>query len=194
MQPEIEMAILARFAAAVAALMLLLATLVASPAFAADPVNATGEPALVAQAAPRANNLPPADPAAPSAPSTTSGDEPQPHITYKTPYEFWLTGLTIGLGFIFVGLFCWLSTRKLADETVMQYFVLLCVIFASLFLIVAGYTEKQTAPVFGLLGSIIGYIFGKATSAPPPAEGAHAAQAAADPANAARPQVHGAER
>ena len=32
------------------------------------------------------------------------------------------------------------------------------------FLIVAGYTEKQIAPVIGLLGTIAGYLLGKSSS------------------------------
>ena len=72
--------------------------------------------------------------------------------------------MTMALGFIFIGLFCWVFWKKGADETFLRYFVILTVIFAALFLIVAGYSEKQTAPVFGLLGTIAGYIFGRVTS------------------------------
>ncbi|MBY5546711.1 hypothetical protein HFO61_07685 [Rhizobium leguminosarum] len=43
-------------------------------------------------------------------------------------------------------------------------FLLLTVIFAALFLIVAGYSDDQTAPVFSLLGAIIGYLFGRTPS------------------------------
>jgi hypothetical protein len=44
-------------------------------------------------------------------------------------------------------------------------FLILVVVFASLFLIVAGYTDTQTAPVFSLLGTIVGYIFGRSATA-----------------------------
>lgn len=37
------------------------------------------------------------------------------------------------------------------------------VIVAGLFLIAGGYAQTQTAPMFGLLGAIAGYLFGAGT-------------------------------
>lgn len=56
-------------------------------------------------------------------------------------------------------------------------FMMITIIFAALFLIPAGYSSQQAAPVYGLLGSIAGYLFGK-SSGPTrgrgrPAQGAH---------------------
>ncbi len=38
------------------------------------------------------------------------------------------------------------------------------VIVGSLFLVVAGYDDKQIAPVMGLLGTVVGYLLGKTSS------------------------------
>jgi len=91
-----------------------------------------------------------------------STQQRQVTATYKTFYEFWLTLLTIMLlavMAIVLTAMCW-NGRSPGPEF-FRTFVILVVIFAALFLIVAGYTDTQTAPVFSILGSIIGYIFGR---------------------------------
>lgn len=99
----------------------------------------------------------------------------QAHITYKTPYEFHLTTATVALGVLMAGLICVLSLRGVVHTEVLRTFLLVMIIFSALFLIVAGYSEKQTAPVFGLLGTILGYMFGRAvgpeqSTTPPPSQ------------------------
>src|SRR6266850_2732173 len=42
----------------------------------------------------------------------------------------------------------------------LRAFALVLIIVAAVFLIVAGYTEQQIAPVMGLLGTIAGYLLG----------------------------------
>jgi hypothetical protein len=37
------------------------------------------------------------------------------------------------------------------------------VIIAGLVLMTSGYTDQQVAPMFGLLGTIVGYILGRST-------------------------------
>ncbi|WP_143164210.1 hypothetical protein [Hymenobacter daecheongensis] len=41
------------------------------------------------------------------------------------------------------------------------------VIFSGLFLVAAGYDDRTIAPVFGLLGATLGYIFGKSETNKP---------------------------
>lgn len=43
---------------------------------------------------------------------------------------------------------------------ILRAFALTLIIVAAVFLIVAGYTEQQIAPVMGLLGTIAGYLLG----------------------------------
>lgn len=112
---------------------------------------------------PRLNNPPP-----PANPPPRQWQEGQPvptgdgataYVTYKTPFEYHLTWLTVALGVSFVLMFCFIHWRTPIDHFA-RHFIILTVVFSALFLIVAGYNEKQTAPVFGLLGTIVGYMFG----------------------------------
>jgi hypothetical protein len=87
-------------------------------------------------------------------------------ITYKTPYEFFLCLLTLALAVFMASLLCAISWRSGLTEEFIRSFIVLVVVFAALFLIVAGYSEKQTAPVFGLLGTVVGYVFGRMSVTP----------------------------
>jgi hypothetical protein len=84
-------------------------------------------------------------------------------VSYKTPWEVYLTGFTVVLGLGFLALFCYAHRGSILDHAFARNFIILTVVFSALFLIVAGYSERQTAPVFGLLGTIIGYLFGAVT-------------------------------
>jgi len=108
---------------------------------------------------------PPPSPGQPS--STETAGKPaqaQGFITYKTPYEFWLTGLAIALVVVMTILLCVMAAIGKLTQEFYKAFLILVVVFAALFLIVAGYTDTQTAPVFSLLGTIIGYIFGRSAT------------------------------
>ncbi|HTP37580.1 MAG TPA: hypothetical protein VMI76_04350 [Methyloceanibacter sp.] len=97
-------------------------------------------------------------------------DKPKAYITYKTPYEFYLTAITVVLGVLMAVLLSVLGLRPAVHTEILRALVM--IVFSALFLIVAGYSEKQTAPVFGLLGTILGYMFGRSVDsdrAPPPA-------------------------
>jgi hypothetical protein len=50
------------------------------------------------------------------------------------------------------------------DRELTRIFTVSLVIVAGLFLITAGYTDQQIAPMFGLLGTIAGYLLGKSTN------------------------------
>ena len=50
------------------------------------------------------------------------------------------------------------------SEPVLRIFGTILIIVISVFLVVAGYTSNQIAPVMGLLGTIAGYLLGKETS------------------------------
>jgi hypothetical protein len=56
-------------------------------------------------------------------------------------------------------------------EAVLRVFGTVLIITGALFLVVAGYDDKQMAPVMGLLGTLAGYLLGKA---PATGEGAGA--------------------
>ncbi|NTS77105.1 hypothetical protein HR060_09485 [Catenovulum sp. SM1970] len=48
-----------------------------------------------------------------------------------------------------------------SPEMVMKFFGTILIIAVASFLVVAGYDDKQIAPVIGLLGTIAGYLLGK---------------------------------
>ena len=91
-------------------------------------------------------------------------DAPQAYVTYKTPYEFYLTGLTVAIMAMATILLCVMALRSAITPDFTRTFVIIVVVFASLFLITAGYSDKQAAPVYSLLGTIVGYIFGRMSS------------------------------
>ncbi len=64
-------------------------------------------------------------------------------------------------GCIIIGLATFLLYKgKNADE-VLRLFGTIIIIIAAVFLVVAGYTDTQIAPVIGLLGTIAGYLLGR---------------------------------
>lgn len=79
----------------------------------------------------------------------------------KTPYEVYLSLLTIMLGMFMAVLLCVMGWKKGLTDDFSQAFIVVMAVFSALFLVVAGYDEKQTAPVFGILGTVLGYVFGR---------------------------------
>lgn len=125
-----------------------------------------------AQEAPRATNPPPATNAEvtpPANPPPSAAGPPQASdgkifYTTKHPWEIYLSGITIALLVFMSGLLVAFSWRTGFTSDFQKTFLLLTVVFAALFLIVAGYSDDQTAPVFSLLGAIVGYLFGRPPS------------------------------
>jgi hypothetical protein len=66
---------------------------------------------------------------------------------------------------IFTGIF---TLRRCVgwDQEATRVFTISVIVTAGLFLITAGYSDQQIAPMFGLLGTIVGYLLGKS----PPSE------------------------
>jgi hypothetical protein len=134
---------------------------------------------------PPGTNQPPNPPAAADArPRPT--DRQTIYTTTKTPFEFYLAVLTILLGIsalTLVSVLFWRHIQEKTDEFG-KLFASTLVIFAAIFLVVVGYADSQVAPLYSLLGTILGYVFGRGaparqeitppvgpaptTSAPPP--------------------------
>lgn len=55
---------------------------------------------------------------------------------------------------------CLLYLGKNADD-VLKLFGTIIIVISAVFLVVAGYTDTQIAPVIGLLGTIAGYLLGR---------------------------------
>jgi hypothetical protein len=129
------------------------------------PARAQNVPPAVGNAAPPASAERETNPAPPAANTGTgtrlSMQEGPPYRTYKTPYEFHLTLLTIALAVGMAIVLCIMAWKSGIGDDFVRSFMVVIIVFAALFLVVAGYSDKQTAPVFGLLGTIAGYIFGR---------------------------------
>lgn len=55
--------------------------------------------------------------------------------------------------------------KKGADpDSLLKFFGTIVIIMGALFLVVAGYDDKQIGPVMGLLGTMVGYLLGKGAS------------------------------
>jgi|WetSurSiteA1Bulk_404760.scaffolds.fasta_scaffold48769_2 hypothetical protein len=63
---------------------------------------------------------------------------------------------------LFAGIIA-LKTRGWSQEAT-KVFTVTVIVTAGLFLMTAGYTSEQIAPMYGLLGTIVGYLLGKSGS------------------------------
>ena len=75
-----------------------------------------------------------------------------------------VTELSLGLAiFAMVALIlaATLIAKRRNAEQVLRTFGILVIIFAAIFLVIAGYSDTQITPVIGLLGTIAGYLLGR---------------------------------
>ena len=73
-----------------------------------------------------------------------------------------LTGFTLLFGVMISVIVAYLIRTGSEPEAVLRVFGTVTIIFAAVFLIVAGFSDSQIAPVIGLLGTIVGYLLGRA--------------------------------
>lgn len=76
--------------------------------------------------------------------------------------------LYLSLGVLIFGLILIIFTGIVAykknsgwDQEATRIFAVSVIVTAGLFLMTAGYSDQQVAPMFGLLGTIVGYLLGK---------------------------------
>lgn len=100
-----------------------------------------------------------------------------PYITYKTPWENHLSILAVVLGGVMVLLptivfaAAFWTGKAVEIESFYKYFILSGVIGGAIFVLIAGYSDQQVAPLFALFGTVLGYIFGAARNGPTPSTG-----------------------
>jgi len=81
---------------------------------------------------------------------------------FLTRKEFWLgMAVLFSLLVIIVLELKLIKDRKFNDETSVKLLLSTLVIIGALFTIMTGFTDTQLAPIFGLFGTIAGYLFGK---------------------------------
>src|SRR5262245_30913556 len=76
-----------------------------------------------------------------------------------------VTNLSLGIGIFAILSFAFVAfligQKKRNAEQVLRTFGILIIIFAAVFLVIAGYSDTQITPVIGLLGTIAGYLLGR---------------------------------
>lgn len=83
--------------------------------------------------------------------------------------SFWLAMLFLAFGVLVIVLQLLALSRvaHLTADDVVKNCALTLVVIASVVLLIAGYNSQQLGPVFGLFGTMIGYVLGR-TSSPHP--------------------------
>lgn len=84
--------------------------------------------------------------------------------------SFLLSCIVMGFGVFVLMCITYLIRSDRQIETLLRPFGTILIIIAAVFLIVAGYSENQIAPVIGLLGTIAGYVLGRNEEAKPKVE------------------------
>jgi hypothetical protein len=82
--------------------------------------------------------------------------------------------LSLGIGVFAIlsfALVTFLIWRQRSAEQILRTFGILVIIFAAVFLVIAGYSDTQITPVIGLLGTIAGYLLGRRIETPNVNEG-----------------------
>lgn len=74
-----------------------------------------------------------------------------------------ISSVVLLFGLLVILLATYLIRSGINTEAVLRIFGTILIIMVSVFLVVAGYTDTQIAPVMGLLGTIVGYLLGKET-------------------------------
>ena len=84
--------------------------------------------------------------------------------SFNADFQLKLTILVTVFGIIGLIFVAWVFRSAVATDTekIVRLVIVVIVVCASLILIAGGYSTNQTAPAFGLFGSIIGYILGSA--------------------------------
>jgi hypothetical protein len=88
--------------------------------------------------------------------------EPQPQLTWwTTTSAMTMSAAVLVFGLLTLALAAYVIRKGHPWEAVLKIFGMVLIIVLAVFLIVAGYDDKQIAPAMGLLGTIAGYLLGK---------------------------------
>jgi zinc transporter ZupT len=78
-----------------------------------------------------------------------------------------MSSIVLVFGLLICVLVMMLMRQGRNADSVLKVMGTILIIISSIFLVVAGYTDTQIAPVMGLLGTIAGYLLGKNSDALP---------------------------
>lgn len=98
----------------------------------------------------------------------------QPDGTWwSTTNAMTMSTTVLVFGFLTLALAAYVIRKGHPWEAVLKIFGMVLIIVLTVFLIVAGYDDKQIAPAVGLLGTIAGYLLGKDISKSAPQQAAN---------------------
>jgi hypothetical protein len=80
---------------------------------------------------------------------------------WTTTNAMTMSSIVLVFGFLTLALAAAVLSRGYSWEAVLKTLGTVLIIILTVFLIVAGYDDKQIAPAVGLLGTIAGYLLGK---------------------------------
>lgn len=89
------------------------------------------------------------------------GANPDPIANGAYDDSLMLSYVVVGFGVFVLLCITYLIQKNKQPDILLRPFGTILIVIGAVFLIVAGYSEKQIAPVIGLLGTIAGYILGK---------------------------------
>jgi hypothetical protein len=92
--------------------------------------------------------------------------QPAPAQWWSTTSAMTMSATVLLFGFLTLCLAAYVIRRGHPWEAVLKIFGMVLIIVLTVFLIVAGYDDKQIAPAMGLLGTIAGYLLGKDVARP----------------------------
>jgi hypothetical protein len=72
-----------------------------------------------------------------------------------------ISSVVLGFGLVITLVAASLVKHGTSHNSVLRVFGTILILVFSVFLVVAGYDDKQIAPVLGLLGTVAGYLLGK---------------------------------
>jgi hypothetical protein len=85
-------------------------------------------------------------------------------IWWSTTEAMTMSASVLVFGVIVIGIIAYLIRIGSNTEELLKVFGTSLIIIYAIFLVVAGYSDEQMAPVIGLLGTIAGYILGRSSS------------------------------
>lgn len=72
-----------------------------------------------------------------------------------------ISTVVLVFGLVTIGIAAWLILRRIPHNAVLRVLGTVLILVFAVFLVVAGYSDKQIASVLGLLGTVAGYLLGK---------------------------------
>ena len=93
--------------------------------------------------------------------SVASKSSPPEPALWSTTNAMTMSTAVLVFGLLVICFATYLIRTGQHMESVLRIFGTILIIVIAVFLVVAGYSDQQIAPVMGLLGTIVGYLLGK---------------------------------